>query len=91
MTMLQEVDLVDSLVESGFSQWGAEAYLDTCPALVFSVWCLCGTDQPSAWQRGFACVVLDNGEDSGAGQLILSDQSFQTHLLEAFMRQSILG
>ncbi len=67
----QEVDLVDSLKECGFSSQAAEAYLDTCPALTFSVWCLCGTEQPSAWQRGFACVVLDNGEDSGAGRLLL--------------------
>lgn len=65
---MQEIDLVDSLMESGFSSLAAAAYMDTCPPLVFSVWCLSGTDQPSSWQRGFACVVLDNGQDSGAGQ-----------------------
>jgi len=37
---------VDALVNRGFNKASAAAYLDTCPPLTFSVWCLCNTGQP---------------------------------------------
>jgi len=48
---------VAALVGRGFNKAAAAAYLDTCPPLTFSVWCLCNTGQPLVRFHPFIDVV----------------------------------
>ena len=61
---MQHVDLVAALRERGMSYEAAVAFLDTSPELAFSVWCHCGSHLPSTWHRGYAVVMLDNGDEA---------------------------